>query len=281
MQFKAGPSSDTLRRFKVDDPQLVAKTSIAQVFKVRFEGEMEAALKLYQRDDMGNERTGVGFMRALDGQGCVRIYDQTENAILMEWLEGPSLSDVARRGADHEAAETLLNVAGQLHARTHTNQMPLANLIDWFSPLFALKFSAQCPKPFVSSMRRAQNLAKHLLGDMKDLRPLHGDLHYGNVRRSARGYVAFDAKGILGDPGYELANAFRHPVDQADLVRNPARINKIATLWATGLDVPRQRLLQWACAKCALSIAWRSGPILSSETEDNLLDALLNCAADP
>ncbi len=280
MQIEPGPSLETLRRFQVDQPNLVAETPIAQVFKVRVQGTGVAALKLYRRDDMANERLGVGFMKALDGQGCVRIYDQTENAVLMEWLNGPSLSDMARGGADDQAAKTLVDIAVQLHAHEHKDQRPLANLNDWFSPLFALKFSSQCPKPFANSMRHAQNLAKHLLSEMKELRPLHGDLHYGNVKRTTRGYVAFDAKGILGDPGYELANAFRHPADQADLVHNPVRINKIATLWAAGLEVPRERLLQWACAKCALSIAWRSGPSLTSDKEDKLLEALLNCAAD-
>ena len=165
-----------------------------------------------------------------------------------------------------------------MRAQVRKTDGPLADLNEWFQALFSLSFTTECAEQLQNDMRRAQRLAAARLAEMTELGPLHGDLHYDNVRLGERGYLAFDAKGILGDPAYEMANAFRHPADRPELVSDPERINRLATLWATGFGVSRQRLLEWASAKCALSIAWRSGPVLSEDKDAQLLNALLSCA---
>ena len=279
MHNTSEPSLDILRRFDADAPELVAETSIARVFRVQVPDIGVAALKLYRRTDMGHERAGIDYMRALHGHGVVRIYDHTQTAVLMEWLDGPSLGDLARQGAEDHAAQTLLDVACHLHANPMKRPASLTNLTEWFAALFALRFAPDCPQGLQADIRRAQAMAKRLLAEGSHDKPLHGDLHHDNVRLGARGYLAFDAKGLLGDPAYELANAFRHPLDQPHLVCDPARIDRLAHLWSDGLGVPRPHLLQWACAKCAMSIAWRRGPILSDDKEADLLAVLLHCAS--
>jgi len=282
MQDGARLSDDMIRRFGIRHAKLVAETQIARIFFVHTAVEGIAALKVYHRADMGNERTGVAFMDAVKGRGAVRIFDYSENAVLMEWLDGPSLGDVARNGRDMQAAERLLDVARTLHENRSTVSGSLAPLTEWFEPIFAVQFSQTCPAGLQANIGRAQRLAQSLLSGPMDLRPLHGDLHHENVRSNARGDLSFDAKGLLGDPAFELANAFRHPADRPALVRDRARINALAELWARGFGVSRGRLLEWAAAKCALSIVWRNGPVLAEDDESDLLHLLLSCAgAEP
>ncbi len=95
-------------------------------------------------------------------------------------------------------------------------------------------------------MHRARTLAADLLAKQSDLRPLHGDFHHDNIKRGARGYLAFDAKGVIGDRAFELANAFRNPLGADVTVQNPRRINHIAQLWGQAFEVPSSRLLSWA-----------------------------------
>lgn len=278
MQDGTQLSDEVVRRFGIRHAELVAETQIARIFFVHTAVEAGAALKVYRRAGMGNERTGVAFMDGVKGHGAVRIFDHSENAVLMEWLDGPSLGDVARTGGDIQAAERLLDVARALHENRAAVSGSLVPLSEWVDPLFAVQFSRTCPARLQADIERAQGLAQSLLSDADDLRPLHGDLHHENVRSSKRGDLSFDAKGLFGDPAFELANAFRHPADRPAMVRDPARINGVATLWSDGFDVSRKRLLQWAAVKCALSIAWRTDPILEQDKESDLLSLLLTCA---
>lgn len=59
--------------------------------------------------------------------------------------------------------------------------------------------------------------------------------------------------------GYDLANAFRNPKGGDAAVWWPERLTRLAGLAATALNTDPTRMLDWAAAKCALSIAWRGG----------------------
>jgi streptomycin 6-kinase len=198
--------------------------------------------------------------------------------VLLEWLDGPSLGDLSRGGRDVEAGVELLATACRLHAALSRQHMVLPTLSEWFQGLFTLRFGPTCPSEVRVAILRATAIAAELLASADPPQPLHGDLHHDNIRGSPRGYLAFDAKGVLGEPGYEFANAFRNPKGAPHLVRDPARIARLADLWSEGIGLPRQRLLQWAAAKCALSIAWRSGPVLQQDPEIDLLTLLLRFA---
>ena len=92
--------------------------------------------------------------------------------------------------------------------------------------------------------------------EKQDIRPLHGDLHHDNIKASDRGYLAFDAKGVLGERTFELANAFQNPLGSEAIARQPETIQRRAELWSAGLNVSKPRLLSWAAAFSGLSLAW-------------------------
>jgi streptomycin 6-kinase len=113
-----------------------------------------------------------------------------------------------------------------------------------------------------------------------DIRPLHGDLHHDNIKGSPRGYLAFDAKGILGERCYDFANALRNPIGAEAHYRQPEVIKRRVSAWAQCFGVPENRLLQWAAAHSALSLAWSNTGVFADEPRDDiaLIDTFLTMA---
>ncbi|QHQ37011.1 aminoglycoside phosphotransferase family protein [Algicella marina] len=271
---------DLAATFGTANPRLVAQTAVAEIWRVEQADGTPAALKRWHRPEMGNEGGGIALAEAVAGQGMVQVLARGENSVLMEWLEGPPLGDLVRSGDDEAATIALAATAHRLHGVRLSRPVQLSSLRRWYRALFELRFTAEARPLTRSLMREAATLALKLLESQTTQRPLHGDLHHDNIHRTARGDIAFDAKGLLGDPAFEYANAFRNPVGAEALMRHPATIRARADIFATTCGVPRQRLLQWAATKCALSIAWRAEGRLTRDRELDLLAQLLRMARD-
>ena len=141
--------------------------------------------------------------------------------------------------------------------------------------LFSIRFAPECSTRLKHDMQRAQNIARGLFESTEQIGPLHGDLHHDNIKLGTDGWRAFDAKGLIGDKTFELANAFRNPIGADAEQRNPRRFHVCADLWAERFNVDRMRLMHWAAAKVALSIAWRAGSALVDDKESDLLAMML------
>lgn len=270
MEVPPDVSLEILAKFRVTSPEFVDETSIATIWSVRRHNGEQAALKIYKDKNMGNERCGFTFLEALDGRGAAEVYEQLDGVVLLEWLKGPSLGDLSRSGQDEKANIELVRVANTIHQQKASLSVDYPDLADWFESLFQLTISPDCKSGFRHDIEQSQALARHLLSTTTDVRPLHGDLHHDNIRLGNRGYCAFDAKGVLGERTYELANAFRNPNGVAALVRDPKRIRHLAKSWSQIFRVNEQRLLQWATVKCALSISWRNTEIREDDEADLL-----------
>ncbi|MDA7966967.1 aminoglycoside phosphotransferase family protein [Ruegeria sp.] len=256
----------------------VADTGHAVVWKTATEGGQPRALKLYHRTDRGNEAAGTRLLQAWRDRGAVRVRAETESAVLMDWLDGPSLGDAARGGDPDRALELLAKTARRLHQPPQRTVPGLTPLIEVFAPLFSANFSETCPAPFRQDIQRAIALAQTLLDTQPTQTALHGDLHPDNVILTATGPVVIDAKGYIGDPAFELANAIRHPKGMPDLVRRADQIDRCLAFYADAMNVSVKRLNQWAVAKCALSIFWRSDGTIARDKEADLLHLLLKRA---
>ncbi len=272
------PPAKILSDHGLSNPAFVVKTAIANVWKVQSPHGL-AALKLYHRPDMGEEAAGFAVMRALNGVAAAKVHVTGQNYALTEWLDGPALGDLSRNGQDGEATLHLGALAAKMHRHMPRVAAKLPNLTRWFRALETLSFAPECPPNAKHNLQQAQALARHLLKTEHHIRPLHGDLHHDNIRLGPRGYAAFDAKGLLGERAFELANAFRNPKGAEPLHRDPTRIRHLAQSWGQAFAVNPQRLLNWAAAKCALSIAWRSGGTVKDDPEFALLALLLETKA--
>ncbi len=255
----------------------VADTGHAQVWKVQT-ANGSAALKFYHRTDRGNEAAGTTLLKHWENRGAVQILAEAQNAVLMEWLEGPSLGDIARAGQPGIALASLADTARRLHHMPLKSPKGLKPLSDVFEPLFSCRFLPDCTAALQCNMKRAISLARRLLDTQVQTVALHGDLHPDNVIQTAAGPRVIDAKGYLGDPAFELANALRHPKGMPSLVQQRRQIKRCLKLYADALLVSEDRLAKWAAAKCALSIFWRSHGSVETDREADLLHLFLDIA---
>ena len=113
--------------------------------------------------------------------------------------------------------------------------------------------------PFpVELVERAERLFDELLASTSTPMLVHGDFHHMNVLYSeARGWLAIDPKGIIGDGAFDCAAFLLNPIPEIEAARDYRRITwrRLDILAeVTGLD--RQRLLGWAQAFAVLSAWW-------------------------
>jgi streptomycin 6-kinase len=204
--------------------------------------------------DEGGDRGG-GLLQWWDGKGAARVLARDGAALLMERAAGPaSLADMARSGRDDEACRVLCAVAARLHAPRPGTPPGLVPLADWFARL----------EPAAAAqggmLARCAAAARALLADPREVGVLHGDLHHGNVLDfGARGWLAIDPKGLIGERGFDFANVFTNP-DLADLARpiatEPGRLARRVDVVARAGGLEPRRLLLWILAWSGLSAAW-------------------------
>ena len=242
-----------MARWGLAEPWLLARSPRATVWRVTRADGGKAALKVAQDDD---EAGAAAVLRHWDGEGAVRCLDADGRAVLLELVDGSSLGDLARRG-DLEAADRVLaGVAGRLHRRKGPVPHGLRRLEDRCAALTTFD-AGQAPDAVArTAIKAAQDLLTALLASVPADRPLHGDLHHDNVRLSERGWLAFDPKGLCGDPAFDAGNAFRNPEGCEEAGLRPDRLTVLADAFAAEAGFDRARVLLWGAVCCALSIAW-------------------------
>lgn len=223
----------------------VFKTETFTSFVQQVSGARGPALLKVLKPAGHEERAAIPVLEWFDGQGAVRLLDHHGDALLLEWLPGPSLADLVKQDRDAEATAHLASIARSLHAPRQTPAPAgLPDLADRFAPLLARGDAIA-------------TTAARLLASGPPPRPLHGDLHHGNVLADADGHWrAIDPKGVLGDPHYDLANTFCNPVEQPEIARDAARVATMATTFATDLNLDRERLLAFALCHVHLATIW-------------------------
>lgn len=245
MTVNDGPKAyfDLWRLIPDGDPIV---THSSRLFPVRRDGE-PAMLKLAT---VPEEKWGAGLMVWWGGVGAARVFEHKDDAILLERATGRrSLADMARNGRDDQASRIICEAVAGLHA---PRGMALPSLIPLSDRFGSLEIAAQREGgPFV----RSAAAARMLLSEPRDIVPLHGDIHHGNILDFAeRGWLAIDPKGLLGDRGFDYANLFCNP-DHA-VATSPGRLARQVSVVSEAAGLNRFRLLQWIVAWAGLSAAW-------------------------
>ena len=211
-------------------------------------GDAERCILKVARAD--EERAGVRLMVWWDGDGAARVLEHDGDALLMERATGGgSLAAMARDGRDDEASRILCAAAAGLHAPRDLDPPPeLVPLARWFRALE--------PAPAHGGiLARAAETARELLAAPRDVTVLHGDIHHENVLDfGARGWLAIDPKGLMGERGFDFANLFCNP--DLETAVAPGRLARQADVVAAAAGLERGRLLRWILAFAGLSAAW-------------------------
>ncbi|HJU64383.1 MAG TPA: aminoglycoside phosphotransferase family protein [Gemmatimonadaceae bacterium] len=202
----------------------------------------------------GDEWRSGEVLRAFDGRGAARVYEHTDGALLLERLEpADSLAEVASGGRDDVATVVL---AGVMRAMSPSAVPPCPTVGDWGKGFQRYTASGDASLPW-HLVSEAATLYERLCESQTNPRLLHGDLQHHNVLRDdARGWVAIDPKGVIGEIEYETGAALRNPVEHPALLTDRATIERRASIFASTLGIDPWRVLAWALAQAVLSAIW-------------------------
>lgn len=214
------------------------------VLKVTFDGDDESAFEHLA-------------LRAWDGDGAVRLLaaDPHRRALLLERAEAEDLRDLW----DVEACEVVAGLYPKLHQPALPQLRTLTSYVGgWLDDLEALGSDVPIPRRIVE---QALHLGRALCTDPASTgRTIHGDLHYFNVLRTGRGWVAIDPKPMSGDPHYEIAPMLWNRWEEMQAppggqsLRRGIRRRFHALVDAAGFDEDRAR--DWAIVRMVVDVGW-------------------------
>lgn len=194
------------------------------------------------------------------GENVARRYDVVfgRSAMVMERIvPGTQLRDVAMTDEDATrlAAETV-----RTFWRPVPNPIGLHPLQQWMRELFT--WSPRPDRVPTELVEHAQEVGSSLLAQSSRSCLLHGDFQHHNVlQRESGEWAIIDPKGLIGDPGFDIAAWMYNPPgvaardDYVELAER--RIAICADVW--GID--QQELTAWAFVGAVLNSCWSaSGP---------------------
>ncbi len=225
------------------------RTNTSWLQPVRFAGA-PAILKVAFEDE---ERRGAAVMEWWQGDGAAPVLAREGDGLLLERaVDAVSLVEMARSGRDDEASRILCDVAARLHEPRGSPTPDLVPLEQWVRDL------APAARRRGGVLKRSAAASEELLGEPRDVRVLHGDIHHGNVLDfGTRGWLSIDPKGLVGERGFDFANIFCNP--DLEIAVSPGRIRRQMQVVAEAAGLEPARLLKWILAYAGLSAAWSIG----------------------
>ena len=254
-----------LASWNLSNPQFLTQTMTSHIYTVTYETET-VILKLLSPSETDEQRGAVA-LRYFDGHGAVRLLRYDEGAQLMEYAAGDELVTVVERGEDENATRIIAQVIQQLHSVPQNIPHDGLFLLErWFEALFN-KAASDRQAGIDSIYVRSASLAKRLLVDQREVRVLHGDIHHRNIRKTSRGWLTFDPKGLIGERTYDCANTLCNP-EMPELVHNETRLLTNAAILADTLAIDLSRVLAFTYAYACLNASWWLPRIDTKVAED-------------
>jgi streptomycin 6-kinase len=269
--------ADYLKRWNLTPDGDPFATRVCRLMPVRRDGEA-GMLKLAFEEE---EQRGPDILKYWDGEGAARVLEHEGHAVLLERVIGVrSLAEMTWTGQDDEATRVICSVAAKLHAPRPHPRPEMIPLETWFAAL-----GPQARK-HGGILAVADDVARELFAEPRDVTTLHGDLHHDNVLDGGeRGWLAIDPKRLWGERGFEFANVLRNPdisepnplraVQTIPVATAPGRLARQVNIMAETTKLDRTRLVKWVLAYCGLSAAW----ILEDGDEPELDLAVAQIAA--
>ena len=216
-------------------------------------GPTSVVLKIIKQ--RGDEWSSGAVVRAFAGRGVVHAHDFDDGALLLDQLSpGTSLASVATAEGDESATSIIADVIRQMDG---TPASPAcADVMDWYRGFdrYLVSGDQRLPRPLIEDARaRFASLAS------SERRPrlLHGDLqHYNILFDRAKGWLAIDPKGVVGEVEYEVGAMLRNPTERPELYVSATTVARRITQLSGLLDIDPRRTLEWGYAQAVLSAVW-------------------------
>jgi streptomycin 6-kinase len=216
-------------------------------------------------------RTEPAALRLAGGEGMVRLLDAdpARGALLLERAE-PRETLVRLHGTDDEAATRVAAEVGlRLHRPVPDAARPTFPTVEgWAARAFATlreRYAGGTGPLPAGVVERGEREHAELVASSAPAVLLHGDLHHGNVLSSARGWLAIDPKGVLGEPAYEVGALLRNPVGLGHRPDLRAVLDRRVPVLAEAYGVDRERVRGWGRAHNVVSLLW-------SHEDDDVVD---------
>jgi len=260
-----GDAAERLERYcalwGLAEPTLIAETVTSKVYTVGAGGE-RVILKLLTPVGEQDESSGAVALRCWDGSGAVRLLKADSQAHLLEYAAGEDLIGMVKNGDDDQATTIIADVLNRMHS------VPMGAAADglillrrWFRDL--LVYAGEEPV-----LRRGAAVAERLLNAPQQIAVLHGDIHHENIRHhAARGWLAFDPKGLIGERAFDAANTLCNPLDRPELVEDEATLMRRVEILARVTGIEAGRILAFGFAYFCLSACWLLGDGLDADHE--------------
>jgi streptomycin 6-kinase len=243
-----------LTTWNLSNPQPLAQTPTSHVYTVTHD-QTVVVLKILT--DYGvEERIGALALRHFQGNGAVRLLHSDDGAQLLEYANGKDVTELVRNGQDETATAVIAEVVNALHANDAAPPEGMTSLRTWFRALFAQ--AEQDHKEGLNTiLRHAATIADTVFAQPHKPRVLHGDIHHANIRQSARGWLAFDPKGLYGERTYDLANTLCNPVPvYGAAIVDEGRILRNSGILAQKCSIERARVLLFLYLYACLTASW-------------------------
>ena len=231
-------------------------TPLNWLLHVRTHNATPAVLKVPKSGmSVDDEKHAAAMLIYYAGLGAIRLLKSDTSALLLERACGTqslwAMTTSGNTSDDDAAAHILADTLTQLHApRTTPPPSGLMSLDQWFQPLRNFRTHALV-------LESAATLVEKFIATTLPPHVLHGDMHHQNVvHDTKRGWLAIDPKGLCGERTYDVANLLRNPQYHPAIVHDPARMQRLAHLYALRLNLDPRRILQFTAAHAALSAAW-------------------------
>jgi len=180
------------------------------------------------------------------GPASVRLLAVQGNDLVLERVSpGTSLPEEPDEVATTEIARALVKLWVPAPAGCG-----LPTVAEECEPIHDDEAMALLPAELVGEARRRLT---RLLAVEPETYVLHGDLHHGNLLHSeARGWVAIDPHGLIGDRGYDVGPLLLNPWDNDPGRHVGSRLSRLSDL----LQMPRDLLASWGLVRAVLAAAW-------------------------
>ena len=243
-----------LTLWDLSNPQPLAQTPTSHVYTVTHD-HTTVVLKILTSYGV-EERVGALALSHFKGHGAVRLLRSDDDAQLLEYAEGETVASLVANGQDEAATAIIGDVVNALHANAEPPPAGVTPLQRWFRSLFA-KADQDRKNGLETIFMRAAQRAETVFAQPHEPRVLHGDIHHENIRQSARGWLAFDPKGLYGERTYDLANTLCNPRPfYGTVVTDEARLLRNAGILAETCGIDRSRVLLFLHLYVCLSASW-------------------------
>jgi streptomycin 6-kinase len=197
--------------------------------------------------------------RALEyfaGRGAVRVVKSDDAALLLERLSpGRPLTELTIAGSDEEATRVFCATVRQLHSAhgAFDHFVPISELARGFERYLETG-DRRIPRHDVQA---AREMYRDLVASQAESVLLHGDLHHDNILYDdARGWVAIDPKGYVGDPVFEAGAWLRNPLQHPDQWVSRGAVERRLAVIHAELGWSKERIARWSYAQAILSAIW-------------------------